>query len=165
VRFALEPRASFRVGGGARQQFDRNQAVQSRVAGAVDLAHAARAQRSEDFVRTESSAGSKRHDVARDEHVARRERCIERADVAQTLCRRADEEAIVDVLGEQLLDIRSTLGVVATRRLEKRGAVGSPSSRAALNSSVTRSHRSVMIAGTAGATHGPRPSLDRPCGT
>ena len=65
LRFALK-RASRsgslreRVG----QNLERDVALQSRVAGAIHLAHAARAERRNDFVRAESSAGIERHSQA-----------------------------------------------------------------------------------------------------
>ena len=43
------------------QDLDGDCAIEARVAGFVDLAHAARAERAEDFVRTESGAGGKCH--------------------------------------------------------------------------------------------------------
>ena len=62
LRLALEPRERGRI---LRQPFgqdlDRDVAIQLRVAGAVDLAHAARAERGNDFVRTELGTGRERH--------------------------------------------------------------------------------------------------------
>jgi hypothetical protein len=43
------------------KDFDRDGALKPRVAALVDLAHPARADRGEDFVRTEASAGVERH--------------------------------------------------------------------------------------------------------
>ena len=57
-----KPRAEGRVAGEVRRQdLDRDHAVQARVAGAVDLAHAPGAQRREDFVRTEPDSAVDRH--------------------------------------------------------------------------------------------------------
>ena len=42
----------------ARQHLDRDGAIEPRVARFVDLAHAARAEGGEDFIRTESGAGA-----------------------------------------------------------------------------------------------------------
>ena len=44
-----------------RQDLDRDGAIEPRVAGFVDLAHAASAKRAEDFVWAESGAGGKGH--------------------------------------------------------------------------------------------------------
>jgi hypothetical protein len=45
----------------ARQDLDRDSAAQPRILRPEDLAHATRADGREDFVRTESFAGSERH--------------------------------------------------------------------------------------------------------
>ena len=47
---AFEPRARIGIGGDlGRQDFDRDRAVEPRIAGAIDLAHAARAERRDDL--------------------------------------------------------------------------------------------------------------------
>ena len=57
LRLALEPRARdpASAANGWRQDLDRDVAVEPGVAGAIDLAHAARAERAEDLVRAEAS--------------------------------------------------------------------------------------------------------------
>ena len=55
---ALKPREPLGVGGERLgQDLDRDVAIQLRVACAVDLAHAARAERGQDLVRAEACAG------------------------------------------------------------------------------------------------------------
>src|SRR5437660_6755345 len=62
LRLALEARDPFRiVGETLRQEFDRDIARKPRVARFVDFAHAAGAERRDDFVRTEATARLKRH--------------------------------------------------------------------------------------------------------
>ena len=62
ARFALESLAELRVGGkDARENLDGDGAVESRVAGPVDLAHAAGAERRHDFVRAEADSGHQGH--------------------------------------------------------------------------------------------------------
>src|SRR4029077_20920220 len=56
---AFESRFQFWIGGG--KDLDRNGAVQSRVACAVDLAHSAAADQRQDLVRAEASAGRQAH--------------------------------------------------------------------------------------------------------
>jgi len=57
--FAIEALTKLRIGGEpGLQHLDGDGAIEPRVAGLVDLAHAARAQRGQDFVRTETVAGS-----------------------------------------------------------------------------------------------------------
>ena len=57
LRFALEPREPFGIGGEQiRQDFDGDVAIELRVAGAVDLAHAALADQRDDFVDAETVA-------------------------------------------------------------------------------------------------------------
>ncbi len=57
ARLALEPLAELRSGGDLRgQRLDGDAAIEPRVAGLVDLAHAAGAQRADDFIRTETRA-------------------------------------------------------------------------------------------------------------
>ena len=59
LRFALEPREAIGIAGErVRQDLDRDVAIQLRVARAVDLAHAAFADRRDDFVDAEAGAGS-----------------------------------------------------------------------------------------------------------
>ena len=66
TRLALEPLSHRRAGGfTAEDHFDRDNAVQARVTGAVDLAHAACAKRGDDLVGAEASAGSKDHGALR----------------------------------------------------------------------------------------------------
>ena len=56
--FALKPREPLRVGGeGLGQDLDRDVAIELRVARAIDLAHAAGAERRQDLVRAEAGAG------------------------------------------------------------------------------------------------------------
>ena len=60
ARFLLEPAQRVGVGGEiAREHFDGHVALQARVLRAVHLAHAARADGHENFVRTEQRARSK----------------------------------------------------------------------------------------------------------
>ena len=62
ARLAVEPFAELRIGGdGFGQDFDRNNAIKARVAGAVDLSHAARAEGGEDFVGADPNAGCEAH--------------------------------------------------------------------------------------------------------
>jgi len=62
LRFALEARQPFRVGGkDGRQDFQRDIAIEVRVAGEVDLAHAASAELGDYFVGAESRTGGHRH--------------------------------------------------------------------------------------------------------
>ena len=74
LRFALEPRHSFtvqreRVG----QDLDGDVAIEPRVARLVDLAHATRAERRQDFVGAETGSGCERH-VGRGRNYSRRSR-------------------------------------------------------------------------------------------
>ena len=63
LRFTLEARSPDRVVGDAwREDLDGDVAVQPGVARAVDLAHAARADERDDFIRAEPSAGSRGHE-------------------------------------------------------------------------------------------------------
>ena len=57
ARLAIEPLQELRVRAGA-QDLDGDGAAQSRVAGAVDLAHAARSQAVDDFVGADAGSGS-----------------------------------------------------------------------------------------------------------
>ena len=60
---SLKPR---RVGGKrCGENLDRDVAIQSRVAGFVDLAHPAGAERCQDFVQAEASTSGKRHELHR----------------------------------------------------------------------------------------------------
>jgi hypothetical protein len=62
LRFALETREAIAVPRErARQRFDGHVAAELGVARAVDLAHAARAKRTGDFVGAETGAGHQRH--------------------------------------------------------------------------------------------------------
>src|SRR5579864_2663187 len=62
--FSCEPGEALRVvRERLRKEFDRHVTVEPGVAGAVDLAHAARAEEREDLVRTDWGAGCKRHRV------------------------------------------------------------------------------------------------------
>ncbi len=57
-RLALEPLTAARVARQiGRQHFDGDRAIETRVAGAIDLAHAARAEQAEDLERAEPAAG------------------------------------------------------------------------------------------------------------
>ena len=57
ARFAFEPLAKLRSGGDLRgQRLDGDDAIEPRVAGLVDLAHPASAQRRHDLVRTKTRA-------------------------------------------------------------------------------------------------------------
>ena len=61
-RLPLQPRETFRVGGESRRKsLDRDLAPQPRVPRPIDLAHPARAERSEDLVRAVLRAGRERH--------------------------------------------------------------------------------------------------------
>ena len=64
-RFGFAREALPLLGITGREDLDRDCAVQARVAGFVDLAHAPGAECAENFVRAKSDAGSKRHRVAR----------------------------------------------------------------------------------------------------
>src|SRR4030095_12768164 len=62
ARFAVKPITKLRIGReGFRQDLDRDGAIQTSVAGFVDLAHAAGADGGLDFVRAEARAGRKSH--------------------------------------------------------------------------------------------------------
>jgi hypothetical protein len=64
LRFPLEAGEAIGiVGEGIRQNLDRHVAIEFRISGLVDFAHAAGAEGGEDFVRTEASAGSERQGV------------------------------------------------------------------------------------------------------
>ena len=66
LRLALEPGKTIRIGRyTVWQDFDCNVAIELRVARAIDLAHPAPAERSEDFVRAEACAGSEGHEEFR----------------------------------------------------------------------------------------------------
>ncbi len=63
--FLLEPLQAIAVSRrGRRENLDRDIAPETRVAGAIDLAHAAGPERAGDGVRTELSTRRKRHDAA-----------------------------------------------------------------------------------------------------
>ena len=65
-RLALEALAELRIGRErVGQDLDRDGAIEARVAGPVDLAHAAGAEGGEDFVRAEAGAGGKGHGCGR----------------------------------------------------------------------------------------------------
>ena len=58
LRFAREAREAFAVGGKELgQDLDRDAAIELRVAGAIDLAHAARTECADDLIRSQSTAG------------------------------------------------------------------------------------------------------------
>ena len=58
ARLAFESGAPFGVGGDVgRQDLDGDVAAEARVARAIDFAHSPRAERTDDFVRTETGAG------------------------------------------------------------------------------------------------------------
>ena len=62
-RFVLESTQTIGISGEPfRKDLDRHVAPEAGVARAIDLAHAARAERGEDLVRTEAFAGSERHE-------------------------------------------------------------------------------------------------------
>ena len=62
LRFALEPREAIGiVREGLGQHLDRDVAIQPRIARAIDLAHAARAEQRQDFICAETSAGREGH--------------------------------------------------------------------------------------------------------
>ena len=62
--FSLQASEPGFVGGKAiRQHLDGDMAVEPGVTRAIDLAHATRADRREDFVRTKSGAGGERHQL------------------------------------------------------------------------------------------------------
>jgi hypothetical protein len=64
LRFPAEPcEAIGIVGDGGQQDFDRDVTIQLRIAGAIDLAHPARADLGGDFIRAESGAGSQSHAI------------------------------------------------------------------------------------------------------
>ena len=63
ARFLLEALPRFRIGRErAREHLDGNRAIEPRVARAIDLAHAAGADRGDDLVRTKACAGLERHE-------------------------------------------------------------------------------------------------------
>jgi len=65
VSFPLEPLAQIdSVRQMFRQNLDRDDAVETRITSTVDLAHAARTQRCNDFVRPEFGAGGQSHQCA-----------------------------------------------------------------------------------------------------
>jgi hypothetical protein len=58
LRFSAEARETIRiVGNGREQDFDRDVAIQLRIACAIDLAHTTGTEGGDDFVWTEASAG------------------------------------------------------------------------------------------------------------
>jgi len=60
--FALKPRQAFRIGRhGLRQDFDRDLTFQTGIAGPVDFAHSARAERVDDFIRAEAGTWGQGH--------------------------------------------------------------------------------------------------------
>ena len=62
LRFGLKSRERRRIGRHClRHDFDRDVAIQPRVARAIDLAHAPGAERSDDLVGAEACADRKRH--------------------------------------------------------------------------------------------------------
>ena len=62
VRFTIEPgEAVATAGERVGQDFQRHQAAERGIAGAIDLSHAARTQRRDDFVRAETRARRERH--------------------------------------------------------------------------------------------------------
>jgi len=62
LRFAMEAREAIRIGCERRQQdLQRNVAIELRIPRPIYLAHAAGANRGNDFVRPESDAGTERH--------------------------------------------------------------------------------------------------------
>ena len=64
LRFALEPGQSLGIAGErGRENLDGDVAAQLRVAGAIHLAHAARAKLRDDVVCAEAGAGTKGHQV------------------------------------------------------------------------------------------------------
>ena len=61
-RLALEARARIGIAGDVtRQDLDRDRAIEPRIAGFVDLTHAAGAERADDFIRTEPDSGVEGH--------------------------------------------------------------------------------------------------------
>ena len=63
ARLAVEALAKLSICGElGRERLDRDDAVESRVAGFVDLAHAARARGCDDFIRPEASTRVERHE-------------------------------------------------------------------------------------------------------
>ena len=62
VRFTLEARAAVHVQHpAAREHLNGDEAIQTQIPGLVHLAHSARADGGDDFVRTESSASAEQH--------------------------------------------------------------------------------------------------------
>jgi hypothetical protein len=62
LRFALEARNAFRIGGeNLGQDLQRDVAIELPIARAVDLAHAARSKRRQNLIRAERRAGHQRH--------------------------------------------------------------------------------------------------------
>ncbi len=61
LRFTTKSREAIGiVGDGGQQHLDRDVAIQLRVVGAIDLAHAADTKQADDFIWTESRAGNER---------------------------------------------------------------------------------------------------------
>jgi len=70
-RFALESSHAFRIEGKRfGQDFDRDDAAQLGIARAIDLAHPARAEGADDFIRTETSTADHHEDSAMDAEVS-----------------------------------------------------------------------------------------------
>ena len=66
ARLAIEPIAQLRIGGELRgQHFDRDGAIEPRIARAIHLAHPTAAKQRQDLVSTEASAGSEGHRAIR----------------------------------------------------------------------------------------------------
>ena len=60
--FALEPCLELRIARGVRgENLDSDHALEPRVTGAIDLAHASRPQRAKNFVRTQTRSSTQRH--------------------------------------------------------------------------------------------------------
>jgi hypothetical protein len=62
TRLSLEASSRIGVAGDfTREDFDGNRAVETSIAGLVDFAHAAGAERADDFIRTDPDAGVEGH--------------------------------------------------------------------------------------------------------
>src|SRR5207249_4769498 len=90
LRLPLEARDALGVAGERfGQDLDRDVAIQLVIAGAIDLAHAARAKRRDDLIRSETRAAYERHGIA----VNIRPSTLSRRTVARGACEMASGNA------------------------------------------------------------------------
>ncbi len=112
ARFAVEALQRFRAGLAAAYAFDRHLAAESRIAGAVDLAHAAGTEQRDDLVRPEPRTGGQRGARWR-VRLGNRGRLGERVIDQRKRRPRAVERPALVVGGEQRCELVAQLGVVA----------------------------------------------------